>query len=325
MKKILKIFIPLLILGALTYQFRSVLFNTQFLPAWDNLKNDLQIFFTNVPCVEPIPYTLGTFDLKFNISQKYFLSAFTEAEAVWEKPMGKNLFSYTPEDSSNDVLKINLIYDYRQQATSKLAELGIIAKDDRASYDMLKAKFTALKAEFIKVESNYNNHVQNFNDRQKTYEKLVEYWNAQGEAPRREYDKLQTEKSALDAQSSQLEAEKMQIDETINEINALVVVLNRLVITLNLSVEKYNTINVARGESFEEGMYFSNGIIREINIYEFSSRAKLVRVLAHEFGHALDLDHVADPKAIMYKLNQSSNLTLTKVDLLALETRCGVK
>ena len=144
MKNFFKIFIPLLILSGLAYQFSG------------ELKNIWKDIFPPAPCVEPIPYSLGAFDSRFGISKTYFLSALSDAEAVWEKPFNRELFVYAQKnDKAEDTLKINLIYDFRQEATSKLASLGITVQDTRASYDALKIKFTNLKAEFTAAKNHY--------------------------------------------------------------------------------------------------------------------------------------------------------------------------
>jgi predicted Zn-dependent protease len=66
-----------------------------------------------------------------------------------------------------------------------------------------------------------------------------------------------------------------------------------------------------------------DGITRTIYVYEFSSQKVLARLLAHEFGHVLDIDHVSNEDSIMYEYNTSQTLELSKEDLAALEVTCS--
>jgi predicted Zn-dependent protease len=267
----------LLILGAVGWQVKEKFFPT--------------------PCAKPIPYNLGVFDTRFNISKTDFVSAVGEAENIWESSYGKDLFTYKPDSTSTGDLKINLVYDYRQATTKNLSELGEVVEENQANYDQLKNKLAALKNDYEADK--------------RDFEARLAKWNRSSRTDKAEYDKLESMQNNL--------------NNEIDEINALVTQINRIAKDLNLTAEKYNDLNDARGETFEEGFYTSDGFSRNINIYEFESHIKLVRVIAHELGHALGLEHVPGKNSIMYEVNQGTVLALSVEDKAALTALCGKK
>jgi len=314
MKRVLQTIIAVLVLGALAYIFRAPLEQR-----FGGLVANFQASY--LPCQQPIMYSLGTFDTRFGLSKQDFLGAVKEAETIWEKPIGRNLFAYAP----NGQLTVNLVYDYRQQATSKLQSLGLAVDESRASYDALQAKYDEMKSLLTQEQAQYNVSVAAYDGHLATYNKEVQYWNAKGGAPAADYARLEAEKAGIDAESMAVQTLQAKVNGYVDEVNALVVVLNGLATALNVDVGKYNTVGASRGEEFTEGDYQNNGGEQTINIYEFSNHAKLVRVLAHELGHALGLEHVAGSTSIMYKLNQSTNEKLSANDLAALKSKCGIK
>lgn len=277
-----------------------------------------QIYF---PCSNPISYKIGSFDNRFSISQKDFLDAINKATLIWESPIHKNLFVY----SSSGDLKINLVYDYRQEAMQKLERLGYTITDSKQSYDIIKTKYESLSADYNSRKSELELMINNFQIKKQSYENEVNYWNANGGAPETEYGKINQEKNNLENLTNQIKQKQTDFNAMVDTINSLASVLNKLANVLNLNVERYNSVGLETGQEFEEGNYASNDKGISIDIYQFNNKQELARVLAHELGHALGLEHLDNPQAIMYKYNQSKNEKLTEDDLLALKNKCNIK
>lgn len=238
------------------------------------------------PCAAPISYTLGSFDQRFKISQADFLDAAQQAADLWSKAAGKPLFVHETKGK----LVLNLVYDHRQ----RMADMEKTIDKQKAEHDAERASLNARQEAYQAEQIAYN--------------AKVEYWNRRGGAPKDIFAQLEEERARL---------ELLRMD-----LNAAVSNYNKSVANTNAQVDAFHQ---SAGTDFNEGEFVRDASGAHISIYEFEDRNQLFRALAHEFGHALGLEHNDDPDGIMFAYNKSTTERLSPADIFALKKLCHLK
>ena len=271
------------------------------------------------PCASPISYKIGIVDPRFGVSRSQFEDDISEASTLWGSSIGRTLFMYDPHGE----VTINLVYDTRQQTTQAEGKLRVTIDQGAQTAASAKAQYQASQAKYLAAKQDYTSALAQLTKAQDAYDAQVQTANSRGGASPGEFASLQTEKQALQVRSQDVEAKRQEVNTLAQDTNTLIDQYNSLVDNVNEKVQTFNNDGLA-GTQFEEGVYVSDDQGRHIDIYQFDTQTAFIRVIAHELGHALGLDHNNNPDSIMNPVNQSTSMVLSSDDLQALQTECGL-
>lgn len=266
------------------------------------------------PCKEALTYEVSVFDERFGIARVELEDALADAAALLNDAAGT-----TVVEAGTDA-KVQVVLSYGNEQAA--AELGENIDAEQSAYDAKRTQVEGLRTRFLRAKRAYEANLAAFERRADAYEKEVEYWNGQGGAPPAEYAKLQQEGNYLQAEQEKLEEDAREVNLLAEGINKAVEDLNALAGNLNAKVDVYNQ---EAGEDFDQGRYVEENGSRTIYLYEFTDGIELRRVLAHELGHALGMEHVENPESVLYSYNLGEEFVFTAEDVAELKRACRLE
>lgn len=237
-------------------------------PVWAFTYN----FLYQSPCDRPIHYRAGTIDPHFNLSTSELAIDAQQAADIWNTTYGKKLFVYDPESA----FTISMVYDGRQTLNEQIDQLN---SDLKQQNDNLKPEM----AEYERRAANYKQRVTQLNQE-------IQSWNDKGGAPEDVYNRLKNEQSSLQQEADALNNMARKLAISTNQYNSQVKQLDRTVDTYNQALQ-YKP---------EEGIYKSDKTGERILIYFYTNKQEFLHTLTHELGHAIGMDHVNNPAAVMF-------------------------
>lgn len=247
------------------------------------------------PCDKPLGYKIGEVDPQFGLSQDAFTKVADTTANQWNQKYGKQLLSYNPKADLN----INLIFDERQSTKSKVLNMKNEVEQDKGKLEPSIEQFEKQKAEFEAKVDAFNKKILN--------------WNSQGGAPEEEFNKLTQEQKDLKQQADELNNMAKSLNKSTADYNAKIDTLKAAASDYNSTIE----------EKPEGGIY--NPKLDRIEIYYGSDQNELKRILTHELGHALGLEHSPNPADIMYFQFSGRQTSITQADLNSLAQICKPK
>lgn len=283
---------------------------------------DRAFFVNTIPCEEPLTYSIGDIDTRFGINRKDVSEAMAVASELWSDALGKP----TAIQSDESTVTVNFVYDDRQKLVDgefrfreRINSEQIRMNQMQAEYDQLRERFDRRSAEYVRFAEQTTEELNNLNE-------WVNGKNSGSGFTESDVEQFERRKAAVEQMQNRVLNERRELDRLAAEINRETDRLNQKIDENNRLIDQYN--EEYSGENrFTKATYQNTPKGGLITVNTFLNKSELTLILAHELGHALGLNHVANPKSVMYSLMGGQELfpviQFTQEDLHAIKRLCN--
>jgi primosomal protein N'' len=257
---------------------------------------------SSAPCDVPLAWRVGDVDPRFGVTPDEVRAAVRAAAALWEQGTGARLFRHDPRDG----FPIRLVHDERQAEAveRRRAETEVRAAERRL--ETWRDAVERLSEEHGAEAAAYRAQSEALGERVAAYNRRVRIWNEQGGAPGDTVQAMEVQAGELDRAAADLARQHRRLEESLRRIQDEQRRLNDEIQAQNRRVNRLRV--TFPGRSVQSGLYREEARIRRgrvvevaraIEVFRFDDADDLVRIIAHELGHALGLGHVPAPGALM--------------------------
>jgi len=306
------------------------IFITAFLAAgvyiYKPISGSMAMLVPGKPCGESFNFSVKHVDSRFSISVADVAQAAGKAADLWNQAGERVLIQPDTENDQESDITIQLIYDERQERTDSEHRFREQIRTEQYRLDQLQVQHEQRRAQFDEQSKQYLDLADRTTQELNALNEWVREKNENGGFTESEYELFKKKKEEVNKKQDKVLQERRRLDQFAKEINREMEILNDKLGEKNNLIERYNA-DFAGDMRFTKATYQRIGNRGVITVNQFMNKQELVLILAHEMGHALGLDHLPNPKSVMFSRMGAQNLhpeiILSAEDRRAIQSVCN--